>query len=106
MEEQLALSDDDDEEKGEEGKDDHDDDEEEEVDSDDDWSPEDVDFVPEDLTDLKMRIKVSGGIPRFLHFYWHEYHGRLNNNVPGDWNGEGQKRRETNERPESRGSRR
>ena len=68
MEEQLALSDDDEEEKGEEGKDDHDEEEEEEVDSDDDWSPEDLDFVPEDLTDLKMRIKVSGGIPRFLHY--------------------------------------
>merc|ERR1712013_845968 len=60
VEEQLALSDDDDEEKGEEGKDEHDEDEEEEVDSDDDWSPEDLDFVPEDLTDLKMRIKVTG----------------------------------------------
>ena len=94
MEEQLALSDDDDEEKGEEGKDEHDEDEEEEVDSDDDWSPEDLDFVPEDLTDLKMRIKVSGGIPGFLHQC-------TNNNVPGDWYGEGQKRRETNKRPES-----
>ena len=51
------------------------------MDSEDDWSPEDLDFVPEDLTDLKMRIKVSGGIPRFLHFYCHEYHGRENNNV-------------------------
>ena len=49
MEEQLALSEDEDEEDGGE-----------EEDSDGGWSPEDRDFVPEDLTDLKMRIKVTG----------------------------------------------
>ena len=54
MEEQLALSEDDDEDDDEEGG--EDDDEE----SDGGWSPEDRDFVPEDLTDLKMRIKVTG----------------------------------------------
>ena len=52
VEEQLALSEDD-EEEDEEGGDYEDD-------SDGGWSPEDRDFVPEDLTDLKMRIKVTG----------------------------------------------
>ena len=53
VEEQLALSEDDDEEMDEEGG-------EDDEESDGGWSPEDRDFVPEDLTDLKMRIKVTG----------------------------------------------
>ena len=70
MEEQLALSDDDedDEEGGE------DDDEE----SDGGWSPEDRDFVPEDLTDLKMRIKVTCvvfGLYLYLCLYLYLYQG-------------------------------
>ena len=52
VEEQLALSEDDEEEDEEGGEDDEE--------SDGGWSPEDRDFVPEDLTDLKMRIKVTG----------------------------------------------
>ena len=56
VEEQLALSEDDEEEDEEgEGEDDE---------SDGGWSPEDRDFVPEDLTDLKMRIKVTGSRKR------------------------------------------
>ena len=51
VEEQLALSEDDEEEDDEGGEDEE---------SDGGWSPEDRDFVPEDLTDLKMRIKVTG----------------------------------------------
>ena len=69
VEEQLALSEDDDEDDEEGGEDD---DEE----SDGGWSPEDRDFVPEDLTDLKMRIKVTCVVfGLYLCLYLYLYQG-------------------------------